>query len=150
MKQKYFLALTVLGIILVSGCIQENTPTTSTGITSKLEISKAPALNENAEITLTVTTIRSAPTASAKITLPEGFELVSGDLNWNGELVENQPLQLKVIVKAVKTGNWTIFGGGSGEGDYLYITVNENSAYINEKPFPTPERGKKYAESYSN
>lgn len=147
MKKKIVLALAILGIVLVSGCIQGNTPATSTGITSKLEISKAPALNENAEITLTVTTIRTAPTASAKITLPEGFELVSGDLNWNGGLVENQPLQLKVTVKAAKTGNWTIFGGGPGEGDYLYITVNEDSASISEKPFPIPERGKEYAES---
>ena len=148
MKQKVFLAFAILGILLVSGCMgQETTPATSTGITSKLEISKAPALNENAEITLTVTTIRTAPTASAKITLPEGFEFVSGDLNWTGELVENQPLQLKATVKAVKTGNWTIFGGGSGPGDYLYITVNQDSATISEKPFSIPERRKQYAES---
>ncbi len=147
MKQKVVLALAIFGIILVSGCVQGNTPTTSTGITSKLEISKAPALNENAEITLTVTTIRTAPTASAKITLPEGFELVSGDLSWKGELVENQPLQLKATVKAVKTGNWTIFGG-AGYGDYLYITVNEDSASISDKPFPIPERGKQYAEAH--
>lgn len=148
MKSQHILALAILGIILVSGCVgQGTTPATSTGITSKLEISKAPALNENAEITLTVITIRTAPTASAKITLPEGFELVSGDLNWNGELVENQPLQLKATVKAVKTGNWAIFGGGAGQGDYLYITVNQDSASVSEKPFPIPKRGKQYAES---
>ena len=148
MKQKAFLALAILSIILVSGCVQENIPTSSRiGVTAKLEISKAPALNENAELTLTVTTIRDASNVSAKFILPEGFEFVNGNLNWNGGLKENQPMQLKATIKAVKTGEWTIIGAVSGANDYLYITVNENSASISEKPFPIPERGKQYAES---
>ena len=148
MNQKYFFALAILGLILISGCIQGNTSTTSTGITSKLDISKAPTLNETAEITLMVTTIRNASNASVEIKLPEGFELISGNLNWNGEPIENQPRKLNIIVKAVKTGDWTIYGGGSGQDDYIYISINDNSATINDKPFAIPKRMKQYAESH--
>ena len=147
MNKKSLLVLAIFGIIFVSGCAQGGNSTLSSGVTAKLEISKAPTLNENAELTFTITTIRDASNVSAKFILPEGFEFVSGNLNWNGELKENQPMQLKATIKAVKTGEWTIIGAVSGANDYLYITVNENSASISEKPYPIPERGKQYAES---
>jgi hypothetical protein len=151
-----FISGFLIGIVLIVGCNQSITPSTSTGIISKLSISKAPALNETAEITLSVIAPRDTKNISVKIRLPEGFEFISGDpegfkyldgdISWERALKENEELQLKATIKAVKVGEWTIFGGAPGPGDYLYISVSEDSAYISEEQFPTPPRGKKYAE----
>lgn len=161
MKNRIYLFVGIVAIIAVIMLLvvynnqQQTTPSTSTGIISTLSISRAPALNETAEITLSVITPRTfGPNVPVQIRLPDGFELVdgnpegyeylNGDIIWEPVVKENEELQLRATIKAVKVGEWTIFGGAPGEGDYLYISVSEDSAYINEKAFPTPPRGKQY------
>jgi hypothetical protein len=153
MTQKHYLILGIIaaiGITVLVFYIQQSTTIPSSispGIISTLSIPKAPALGETAEITLSVISPRTTGNnVLVQIKLPEGFELVSGDINWSGVLKENEEFQLKAIIKAIEIGKWTIFGGAPGLGDYLYISVSEDSAYISEEPFPTSPRGKEYAE----
>ncbi len=104
-----------------------------------LSISKAPSLNQVATLTFTIIPARNTPEENiakirnaSKIILPEGFELVSRE----EKLVENKTIQITAVVKAVKTGNWTIYGGLSGNyGEYIYVSVSEDSAYISAEPF---------------
>jgi|GEM_PF-1999388 hypothetical protein len=85
-----------------------------------LLISRAPALNETAEITC-IAKARPNPTFSGTFTdqntpvtvqilLTEGFMLVSGDQIWVGYLPtrEESQVEIKATVKAVKTGDWKI------------------------------------------
>ena len=77
---------------------------------------------------------------SVSIDLPEAFELVSGNLSWVGDIaIGNKVEVIKAVVKAVKTGNWTIEGHSyinpkehgyfGGEGHYpIYVSVLEDSA----------------------
>ena len=99
----------VLIAAVVSGCVQEvdkTAPLTETEVS--LSISNAPALNQTAELTCTVTSTKDAPNSIAQIKLPEGFELVSGDLLWRGDVTKSSRKSFNATIKSVKTGNWTI------------------------------------------
>ena len=155
----------VLIAVMLAGCVQEisevetpspapqvtppsptptskGTPSTqsvpSTGMEVNLSISNAPALNETAELTCTITSIYDAYNNTAQIELPAGLVLVSGNLSWTGDIIVPEeekrkhprpPLngsgpewdrlweeyeypksrvEFSAIVKSVEVGNWTI------------------------------------------
>ena len=148
--------LVLLGVliaaVLLSGCVEEisnnvtvtpsptptskGTPSTqsvpSTGMEVNLSISNAPALNETAELTCTITSISDAYNTTAQIELPAGLVLVSGNLSWNGDIIVPEEEKRKhprpslgspawekyeypkgkaefsVLVKSAEVGNWTI------------------------------------------
>lgn len=115
-----------------------------------LSISGAPALNQTANLTCTITALsEDVANTRARITLPNGFELVSGDLKWEGYLAKDVPLQLTATIKSVRTGIWEIRadadfymmerdGWGISTGhDSLYIRVSEDTAAVVPPP-PTP------------
>jgi len=111
----------------------------------ELSFSESPVLNKEVELTLTVTPPLSisedawikilsqngnfAPKYYLEIILPEGFELIHGDLNWEGYTGPGETKQIKVIVKAIEEGNWLIGAWAGPEGnkkfdrDNLYIAV---------------------------
>ena len=116
-----------------------------------LSISNAPALGETAEITATVKSVGEIIeniSAVANITLPEGFELVSGNSIWQGEYKELESgVEFNIVIKAIKIGNWTIEGNArappTGEGfifwkDAIYISIMEDETIIRDTPFPEP------------
>ena len=147
MKRVWILITLTLVAIVMAGCLEENVrETPSSGILVNLTIDKAPALNETAELKLSMTAPRNASNARAKILLPEGLVFLSGDLSWNGELIENRTQSIHAKVRAVKTGNWTIIGAAGGN-DYIYLSIQENEGYITESPLKNFTRGKKYAEA---
>ena len=118
----------------------------SSGMEVELSISNAPALNETAELTCVVTSVRDAKNSTVRIELPEGFILVSGDFTWAGDIIVPEEEKLKhprppsdcsgpecnrlwreyeypkgrvefsAVVKAVKVGHWNISARARGEG----------------------------------
>ena len=143
----------VTGEILGHGVPEESPPfppIPSIPIEVHLSISNAPALNETAEITCTITSVFAAPNTSAQIILPDGFKLVSGELSWQGDIAPNGQESFKFTIKSVKTGNWTIeakagylFGedGWYGNIDDLYISVSEETALVSGTPFLSGDTG---------
>ena len=111
-----------------------------------LSISNAPALNETAELACTMTSSIDAPNTTAQITLPEGFELVSGNLSWHGDIVANGQKSFSAIIKSAKTGNWTIeararypiSNGWYVGSDYLYISVSKDTALVSKTSWIVP------------
>ena len=105
-----------------------------------LSISNAPALNQTTEVMCEM--LIESTNTTTEIELPEGFELVSGNLTWKDG-------GGSVIVKAVKTGNWTITAATKhyvvtengtlchdwGGVDRVYVAVREDTAWISETPF---------------
>jgi hypothetical protein len=88
-----------------------------------------------AELTVTITSVINAPNTTAQIILPEGIELQSGSLTWNGDIPANSTAKFSVIIKAVKKGEWIIeanakhyFGPDSwfGGRNVLYFIVCED------------------------
>ncbi len=119
-----------------------------------------PALNQTATLTYVITprTLgrENELSCSVGIVLPEGFvwvgEIPEGrtivdnrTLLENITLVLNQPIEISGTIKAVQTGvGWHIrayglmAGGGSGFGSHLYVTVTENSAWVENAPSSPP------------
>jgi len=88
-----------------------------------------------------------APATNAQILLPEGFELIEGNLEWKGDVIRGTPVEMKVNVRAAKEGDWKIearAGYSPGEGGYyvgsdtLYISVSEDSATVSDRPPSKP------------
>ncbi len=77
-------------------------------IVLNLSISHPPALGERAELTILLISSENAPGTEVWVSLPEGFELVSGSLYWKVDLQPKQEQKFTLLVKAVKNGYWTI------------------------------------------
>jgi hypothetical protein len=123
---------------------------TSTPITVKLILSKAPRLDEPADLTVIVSSVLDAPGTTTEILLPEGAVLVNGKLTWSGDLVANQQVQLQATIKFVKQGNWTIEakarrelenGDVWGDAVYIYLHVTENAGQVGFPTQPPSETG---------
>jgi len=111
-----------------------------------LSISNLPALNQTAILTCKILSKEEVSNTTIKIDLPEGFELVSGNLTWKDS-------DGNVTVKAVKTGNWTITASANhyvftdegvlrpswGSEARIYVAVRENTAWIRETAWPVPK-----------
>ena len=140
---KTILALSaVLIAVILAGCVQEKV-VPSAPIEVCLAISNAPALNQTAELTCTITSHEDAPNTTAQIKLPEGFELISGDLTWKGDLEKNSQKSFKATVKSVKTGNWAIEAIAESKlkdaesykaADHVYVVLGNVTASVSKTP----------------
>jgi len=119
-----------------------------------LSISNAPALNQTARITYSIIPDRDIEILLTYLSIPDGFELMdvegTGPRTWGNttyldtidakwfptNLSKDKTYQFSAIIKAVKTGNWTIQAYRCKKD--IYISVSEDSAYISDKPFPKP------------
>lgn len=117
----------------------------STPITVQLILSKIPELNERVDLTFVIQSIEDAPGTKASILLPEGAELIEGELDWEGDLVANTPLELKASIRFTSLGNKTIEakalsqlenGDIWGDAAYLYLSFTEEGGMLG---FPVDE-----------
>lgn len=152
----FLVVFLVLATVLL-GCSTPDIPP-SAPIEVGLSISNAPALNETAELTCTITAVFDAPNTTAQITLPDGFELVSGDLSWQGDIAPNGQESFNFSIRTVETGNWTIEADAGyfitedswyGNVDYIYISVSEETAWVSKTPFPSGDTGARRLETPS-
>jgi hypothetical protein len=125
----------------------------STPITVSLSLSKAPRLNEQAELTFVINANADAPATTAEIILPEGTTLISGDLEWSGALPAHGSHTMTAVIMFVTEGNKTIDGkalypleGGDVWGDaaHLYLHTTAESGQVGFPAEPTrPSSGVK-------
>ncbi len=113
---------------------------------STLALSGTPSLNNPFTLTYTVhTPYKPLPNwsmlanASMLFVLPESFELVSGNLSWNGS-IQDDPLVLRATVKATKVGIWVI-GAVAGPDwhpgdrrDVIWVKVRETGGEVVRQP----------------
>lgn len=84
----------------------------------------APYLNQTTELRCLIEAHDITNDLTIIIKLPDGFELVSGDLSWTGDLPRDGKKEIKANIKAKQRGNWTITA---------VITISpDNSWYIEE------------------
>ena len=111
-------------------------------------MSDAPLLDTPVQLTATFTIRdywkRDAPNATATIELPDGFELVEGDLQWTGDIIRGKPVEITATVMSIQTGEWQIDARVSyslAEGTkrslgygVLYTSISEDSAMVSDRP----------------
>lgn len=88
----------------------------------------------------------SLPPTTAQIELPEGITLVSGDIEWAGDLTIESPLTLQARVRFAQVGDWAVtarvksdFGGGDWYGGIVHIcfSVSEETLSMQQGECPT-------------
>ncbi len=67
-----------------------------------------PILNHEVEIVLSVNPVMDAPNTSITLFLPEGIELVQGDLYWEGDIKKGDLVEILIMVKSIQEGQWEI------------------------------------------
>ncbi|MDD5311423.1 MAG: hypothetical protein PHO26_00110 [Dehalococcoidia bacterium] len=107
-------------------------------------INGAPRLNEAAELRFLIKPDCKMNNVSIRINLPDGFELISGDLEWSGDIIG--VMELAPVVRAVKYGDYeieTLFSypdqremGISGRANkvYIYALVDKDSSKWGREP----------------
>jgi hypothetical protein len=63
-----------------------------------------PILNQEVEILFSITPVLEAPNTSITVYLPEGIELVHGDIHWEGDIQKDEVVQITFTVKPVQEG----------------------------------------------
>lgn len=153
MKRIFILPI-LTGMLLTSmatGCASTET-SPAPPITVELSFPDgAPPLNQEAELIYIMEVMEPGlilENMSIEIRLPEGFELVSGELAWFGDISSGDELEvIRATVRAVKTGNWTFesrcamnpetqFGISIVPGWHpaIYVSVFEDSAEWGKYP----------------
>jgi len=83
-------------------------------------------------------------TTKVRIFLPEGIELVQGDLQWQGDIQQDEVVQVKMIVKPVKEGQLQIdtYVEGLLDGEhkkgriyYLFFLTKKESGEVSRIQF---------------
>ena len=135
-------------VLLISGCTApQETDNGKTEPADPIDVdisfpNGAPPLNQTAELVCIVNnhTYGNLRDMSVDITLPDGFELVSGELSWLGDVPEGDEVEvIRAVIKSVKVGHWKIDctsyldpdkHGGLGRFDAfdVYVLVTEDSA----------------------
>jgi hypothetical protein len=148
--------ISLLVLVLASGCINGQEGVDRLFQKVELSFSDEPALGREVTLTLSVT----APEMNeeswkmvlskegtypeeyyTEIILPEGFELVEGNLSSESYTSPGDTEEFSVEVRAVKEGNWEI-GAWAGpatnrefDRDNLYVSVSESGATVSREPF---------------
>jgi hypothetical protein len=140
--------ITLLIIILgaTPGCVSGSGA--STPIIVHLSFSEPPILGKPVQLTATFSLSKNheskiAKNVTAKFILSEGYELLEGNLEWNGDFVRGQSQTMVATIEATKTGNWIVAaeaGYSPGPDAFetgsktLYTAIAENTAVVNDKP----------------
>ncbi len=120
-------------------------------ITVKMTLSKAPRLNETADIVMVVNTIADTPDTTVSYEFPDSVVFESGSLNWKGDLKQKEPLTLKATIKITREGQLTLMGKASSKqsnGDvwadaaYIYLTVHKDAGFAGWATQENPNQGK--------
>ncbi len=93
----------------------------SSPINVDLSISKLPILNEAVDLTCKVASVYDAPNSTAQIKLSKGATLISGSLEWNGDLRANIPVSFSSQIIFKDIGHQTI------EATARHIVDDKNS-----------------------
>jgi hypothetical protein len=109
------------------------------------------SLNSTFNFIFTLDTIADAPNTTIKLILPDGIELVSGDLVWSGDIKKSELIERNIFIKPVKEGEFRLKAWVENDKfrgyDQAFISyINVTLGKLQEKPSevasPMPMGGK--------
>ena len=141
------LVLLVLGAC--AGCIHqeektEEAPVLEDYFRGDFTVTGEPVLNQEVEILFTVNPITDSVDSTIDIYLPEGIELVRGDLHWEGDLTKDTMFHMTIVVRPIQEGEWEIWSYVEGllEGEaekgrdyFLFFLTSRNSGEVSRTRF---------------
>jgi hypothetical protein len=127
-----FVLTACLAVLPISACTSSQSP-----MTVSLTVSPAPVVGEPVNLHIEIFSQTAAPNTVLTVTLPAEVELVSGSLNWSGDIEAKQTTSVDLIIRVTQAGEWfvfaqafhssrpgTIYGFGGSQGVYLQSSAD--------------------------
>ena len=157
-------AILIVAMVLAACTSPSSTPTPiisassepSPPITVKLILSKAPMLNEEVELDCIVNSIFDAVDTTVSADFPDSVVIVTGQLDWKGDLEANNPVTFNTTIKIVKEGQVTLkvkAASVQSNGDvwadaaYIYLTVKQDAGFVGFPTLEQPDQGVQQVET---
>ena len=94
----------ILGCTLATACTSAAFPLRITTIS----ISPEPIVGAVVQMSVEVVSTKDEPVMNVRVYPPEGVKLVGGDLEWNGSLAPDIPVQLSWDICVLYSGDWRV------------------------------------------
>jgi len=130
------------------GCVKQQEGTETLSLEDYFRgdylVTGEPILNQEVEILFSVKPMTDSTTTKVRIFLPEGIELIQGNLQWQGDIQQDEVVQVKIIVKPVKEGQLQIdtYVEGLLDGEhkkgrtyYLFFLTKKESGEVSRTQF---------------
>ena len=112
-------------------------------------LDQTPELGGQATLNITVQMLHSLPAPNTTLTvgLPEGVDLVQGDLVWQDDLAGNETRVSSLVLGFPQEGTFTIAaevlsvasnGQRWGDGAIFYVKIARSGSAVSGNPFTTP------------
>ena len=128
-------ALLVIGLILATLTACESKPLEVTDIS----VHPDPVIGQTATLRVEIMSINDEKDVTINITLPDGVKLMSGDLEWKGSLIANQPQAHELELCVLYEGEWGFFistysqyapTSSYGDSEILYIITSADTVRV--------------------
>ena len=128
--------LLVIGSILVTLTACERPPEAPLQITD-ISVHPDPIIGQTATLRVEIMSIDDEKDVTIIVTLPDGVKLMSGELEWKGSLIANQPQAHELELCVLYEGHWSLFistystltaTSSYGDSDILYIITSADTA----------------------
>lgn len=118
----------------------------STPMNVNISLSGISAIGEEGYLVVSVNSEEPAINTEIKVSIPEGFSKVSGNLSWVGDIAVGQTIEVQTRVKIMKVGDWIVRGeaisrsNGAifGKSAFLYVAVSENGVTVSRESIAVP------------
>jgi hypothetical protein len=114
-KSSTILLILSFTYIICTGCITQEEPEGSEIAVAwedyfrgDFAVTGEPVLNQEVKIVFSVNPVLDAPNTFINIYLSEGIELVEGDSTWEGDIKQDEPVQVTIVVRPIQEGQWDI------------------------------------------
>jgi hypothetical protein len=134
--RRLFLVVIVFFVFIAPVHADDESP-----VKSKLLFKDKPLINKPVTLAYSFSSFLPGKNCSAKIILPDGFKLVSGNPEWNGEIA-GQEKSFEIVVKAARAGYYQLQASLAAEetgytlasSDTLFVEVTPEDAVIGSRP----------------
>lgn len=116
-----------------------------------LSVSPAPVVGQEVNLHVEIFSRTAAPNTILTVTLPAEVELVSGSLNWSGDIEAKQTASVDLTIRVTQAGEWfvfaeafhysqpgTIYGFGGEQALYLRSSADSGEVIEVVRPTSTP------------
>ena len=127
--------LLVIGLILATLTACESKPLEVTDIS----VHPDPVIGQTATLRVEIMSINDEKDVTINITLPDGVKLMSGDLEWKGSLIANQPQAHELELCVLYEGDWSLYistysqyapTSSYGDAEMLYIITSADTVRV--------------------
>lgn len=147
-KKGFSSMLVVISLVSCTGCIQQKEGTETSFYEDYFRgdfvVTGEPILNAEIEIAFSVKPFVDSLSTEIEVFLPEGIELVQGDIYWKGDIGRDEVIQIRFAVKVIQEGELNIYAyvkgmlDGKHEKDrtyYLYFLTSKDSGQVSRTRF---------------